>query len=550
MPLPTPHDSQVCYLLQTVWDYVVSTGNWPTYGVIDRELYRTRGLDIVRLLDRTPESLLRRSQGGAGARTNDELQLTIAGVAACAGTDQAVEAFLRVVEAAVRAESEHDESTSKPAVAAHQLIPGASDGRWPATPEAAALARQLGLILATELGWVSSCQLYDGGWRIEVTREVRAFRGITSLEEYWDRVEDQRLTDDAVQAVLLAEAGQSRSLSQALERLRALHREAQSPAVQREGPRHNLWRGRVEATIARSLGPTSKSLAELRSINYYTNAYAGDPEESEQEHRHFAKQVRQAAAVVETAIHDLERHISKSTNRPPPVTAPSAGGPPPGASPSGERPPEKPPPTHRRVWGWIWEKTNHQVLGGLVLAALLGLPALLVSGDESGTATPAQPGDSVDTPSTTSTDSAMQRPNAAEAEADIGADGSPVLRDSRTEGQCHKVVPGALSTEEHEYMHDGIRIAVADTYYSAVSRTACAKLIKPTGSPYNGTETHLALTLCGDANQCDHDWHAYKTDAGPVVVPSRDGCISWRVSMLDLSGNWMVRDAVRESGCK
>jgi hypothetical protein len=59
----------------------------------------------------------------------------------------------------------------------------------------------------------------------------------------------------------------------------------------------------------------------------------------------------------------------------------------------------------------------------------------------------------------------------------------------------------------------------------------------------------MALTLCGDENRCERDAHAYRTDAGPVVVASRDGCVSWRVSMGDEDGGWPVRDRVSRTGC-
>jgi hypothetical protein len=32
-------------------------------------------------------------------------------------------------------------------------------------------------------------------------------------------------------------------------------------------------------------------------------------------------------------------------------------------------------------------------------------------------------------------------------------------------------------------------------------------------------------------------------------VPSHDGCVSWRVSMADRAGNWLVRDRVGRTGC-
>ncbi len=124
--------------------------------------------------------------------------------------------------------------------------------------------------------------------------------------------------------------------------------------------------------------------------------------------------------------------------------------PPPEKPPPEKPPPEKPRPSRPQVWGWIWDKTNHkvlrgvivQVLGGLIVAGLVGLFTLLFAGDKSGTASP---------------------PNAAEAEADITADGKPVLREGRTAGRCPNVVPGALSTGEHNYTHNGIRIAFVQT---------------------------------------------------------------------------------------
>ncbi len=88
------------------------------------------------------------------------------------------------------------------------------------------------------------------------------------------------------------------------------------------------------------------------------------------------------------------------------------------------------------------------------------------------------------------------------------------------------------------------------TYYQPGQQRSCAKLVKPRDSPLHGALTHLALTLCGDQNRCERDSHAYRTDAGPVVVSSRDGCVSWRVSMGDEAGRWLVRDRVNRTGCR
>jgi serine/threonine protein kinase len=143
-----------------------------------------------------------------------------------------------------------------------------------------------------------------------------------------------------------------------------------------------------------------------------------------------------------------------------------------------------------------------------------------------------------------------QEPNAALADPDITADGQPVVLPRAESGRCNVVLPGAVSTGGRPYSVDTTLVAVVQTWYSPSTRQACAKLVKPRDSPYAGTSTHLALTLCGDGNFCDHDWHAYPTDAGPAIVPSQNGCISWRVSMLDDTGRrWLIRDDVQTQGC-
>jgi len=167
-------------------------------------------------------------------------------------------------------------------------------------------------------------------------------------------------------------------------------------------------------------------------------------------------------------------------------------------------------------------------------------------GERSGGSSDSAPG-----PETSVTASASREtPDAGLAPPDIAADGKPVLLPQARAGRCPTVVKDAEPTARVPLEYDGGVVAEVHSYYSRLERQACAKLVKPNGSRYAGMKTHLALTLCGDANSCDHDWHAYAIDAGPVVVPSRNGCVSWRVSMLDDTGTrWIVRDSVQSFGC-
>ncbi|MEA2232093.1 MAG: hypothetical protein QOD83_1909 [Solirubrobacteraceae bacterium] len=140
-------------------------------------------------------------------------------------------------------------------------------------------------------------------------------------------------------------------------------------------------------------------------------------------------------------------------------------------------------------------------------------------------------------------------PDASKAPPDIAVDGAAVELGRKPSGRCQRLLPGASSPRVTAISAAGQTLGEVRTYYQPEQHRVCAKLVKPQGSPLHGELSHLALTLCGDHNRCARDWRAYRIDAGPVVVPSRDGCVSWRVSTADRAGKWPVRDRVGRTGC-
>ena len=140
-------------------------------------------------------------------------------------------------------------------------------------------------------------------------------------------------------------------------------------------------------------------------------------------------------------------------------------------------------------------------------------------------------------------------PDAAEAPPDVTPGGEPVVLAKKPPGRCQELLPGSAPPTVTAVRATGRKLGEVRTYYQPEQQRTCAKLVKPQGTPLHGEPTHLALTLCGDENQCGRDWHVYEIDAGPVVVPSRDGCVSWRVSMADKAGGWPVLDRVGWTGC-
>ena len=276
----------------------------------------------------------------------------------------------------------------------------------------------------------------------------------------------------------------------------------------RPSPRSDVWS--AAQTIRRTLGPDLPEPLE----QLLTEARSVDPGDRPPDAVDFSTRFRQACA-------DLGQRL------PPPLSARLAAE---RAEPAVAR--------HARTRRLLVPA------GAAVLVLLAAGGAVVLLGDTDRLLGSSPP------PGASAGPEASAGPDAAGAEADIAPDGRPVLLPATAAGRCPDVVEGAEPTATVPYEVDGTVVAEVRSYYSRTTRQACAKLVKPRASPYEHVKTHLALTLCGDANSCDQDWQAYPIDAGPVVVPSRDGCISWRVSMQDPTGTrWIVRDAVQRFGC-
>ena len=58
--------------------------------------------------------------------------------------------------------------------------------------------------------------------------------------------------------------------------------------------------------MANSLPAMSTTLQEFRNISYHIGIYSGAPGEAERDHQYFASQVRRAAALIDSAIYELD----------------------------------------------------------------------------------------------------------------------------------------------------------------------------------------------------------------------------------------------------
>lgn len=92
----------------------------------------------------------------------------------------------------------------------------------------------------------------------------------------------------------------------AAEELRKLRAEAGTPEIQRSGPEHKAWKAKVIAVMQGGIGEDSSTLREFRQLRYTVGVWLGAPGEAERDAQYFAKCVKDAAALIDAAIYQLE----------------------------------------------------------------------------------------------------------------------------------------------------------------------------------------------------------------------------------------------------
>ena len=96
-------------ILQSVYDRFQADCMWPTFITVDRPLRRSHGLDTGSAIQSIPEALLIRSQPG-NYRPNpaDQVRLTLLGIAACAGSEDDIDRFVRLLRWLAQRELEYE----------------------------------------------------------------------------------------------------------------------------------------------------------------------------------------------------------------------------------------------------------------------------------------------------------------------------------------------------------------------------------------------------------------------------------------------------------
>lgn len=88
--------------------------------------------------------------------------------------------------------------------------------------------------------------------------------------------------------------------------LRKLRELTDDVTIRQDSPQHTSWKAKVDAVMQAALGNDSETLKKFRQLRYSVGIWTGAPGESQRDATFFAKQVDEAAGLIDAAIYQLE----------------------------------------------------------------------------------------------------------------------------------------------------------------------------------------------------------------------------------------------------
>lgn len=190
MSLPEPPPGEGHELLQAVWDLAFETGNWPTFAELDHRWDSRHHTDVLDVLRQLPEGFANGIDLHMQPQATTRIGLTVAGAAACEGTQEVLAIFLDFIRVATGVEKGWQPPPDTP-----EVQPSLTDQEYARQArELPAAGRQhllhlLFLLIHSEPSvWMSTGGPdAEGHWRVTFNRRIRPFRNVTDLGEYWAR---------------------------------------------------------------------------------------------------------------------------------------------------------------------------------------------------------------------------------------------------------------------------------------------------------------------------------------------------------------------------
>jgi TIR domain. len=195
---PNPLDDKSRTVVQVVYDLFRERSTWPTFAVLDVTLDRFHEIDAQEALKAIPQRYVRSSRLAMVLNDQDEVQLTLTGVAAADGSHDDVEMVARFVQWLARRERLHDGEGSGQRLAVTSDEAAAELGLDLTVEEGRASARRLWFLVELLPPIRSGAQSGEdqSRWQMTIGREVRQFRDlggpddlIRRIDEYWQRLD-------------------------------------------------------------------------------------------------------------------------------------------------------------------------------------------------------------------------------------------------------------------------------------------------------------------------------------------------------------------------
>jgi len=189
---PIPADPSQQALLDAVWEEFTLRGQWPSFGQVDRRVDRYRGLAGDELIRSSSNELVQSGGHQQYPQDDQQLRLTIAGVAACTTGEAAlyVRLFLDVIRLATEAEAGAPLDVTEPAALGSEEV--RTRLTLPAAGREEVLWRLSRVLLVEQWGYThSSANPQTRTWSFTLNRQVRRFRDVQDLGDYWRRAHPQ-----------------------------------------------------------------------------------------------------------------------------------------------------------------------------------------------------------------------------------------------------------------------------------------------------------------------------------------------------------------------
>jgi hypothetical protein len=178
-------------VLDTVFEVFRDNAKWPTFDYVDKRVYDSHGLELREVLESLPPGLVIYNRYGQPEET---LPLRMAGVACCEHPEGVIRTFLRMLAWCVDKQQAHNplpfEKTDAPTATAKDAVKDWTNKGWEVSDLIVEHAFELMKIEGLHGGWSFNAN-EPLSWSIVLPKELRAYKDVKNLEDYFQRRESE-----------------------------------------------------------------------------------------------------------------------------------------------------------------------------------------------------------------------------------------------------------------------------------------------------------------------------------------------------------------------